>query len=157
MLIRTFDRSRRRNLRPVTLILWLGVCAVIAAIGLSAKARFSGAPASSPRQEVARSQAQERIEAELITIRRFGFEPAEIRRPAGEFVLVIDDRSQKPYDLALTLSNFQDDRPTNKLRDVDFKRGLSNWHDRFNLPAGDYVLTEANHPQWRCKITITSR
>ena len=104
----------------------------------------------------AASAQGERVEAELITVRAFGFEPARIRRPAGEVFLVIDNRSHL-RDLSLTLSRAQGDRPTDKVRDVGLRKGQVNWLDRFNLPPGDYVLTEASRPEWKCLITLTPR
>lgn len=138
-------RKGRLRSQQVSLVLLISIAAG-ALIGLRANAGLAVI-----------SQDQAKIEAELITIRRFGFEPAEIRRPAGEFVIVIDDRSQKARDLVLTLSSVRTDQPPDKLRDVDFKTGRSNWHERFNLPAGEYVLTEANNPEWRCTITLTAK
>jgi hypothetical protein len=44
-----------------------------------------------PQQE--RQTARLRIESELITITPHGFEPAEITRPRGQFLLTIDNRS----------------------------------------------------------------
>jgi hypothetical protein len=123
---------------------------------LGAKTRFAPVP-STINQDAGSPPVQEKVEVELITVRRFGFEPAEITRPAGEFILHIDDRSQQQQDLALALSRTQAERPREKLKDVDLKRGQVNWLDRFNLPPGDYLLTEANHPEWQCRITLTPR
>lgn len=145
MSVKVSVRNGRLRSRQVSLVLLISIAAG-ALIGLRDNAGFAVI-----------SQDQAKIEAELITIRRFGFEPAEIRRPAGEFVIVIDDRSQKARDLVLTLSSVRTDQPPDKLRDVDFKTGRSNWHERFNLPAGEYVLTEANNPEWRCTITLTAK
>jgi hypothetical protein len=38
---------------------------------------------------------------------------------------------------------------------VGFRKGQVKWIEQFNLPPGDYVLTEANHPDWKCSITLT--
>ena len=102
------------------------------------------------------AQASDKVESELIILRRFGFEPAEIKRPAGEVVFVINNRSQL-QDLSLTLSRVQGNRPTDKVKDTGIKKGQVNWIERFNLPPGDYVLTEASHPEWKCAITLTPR
>lgn len=95
------------------------------------------------------SSGGERLEAEVITITPRGFEPAEIIRPAGRFLLAIQDTSRLK-ELTLRVSRETDGTqflvPTRKQRRV--------WRDVVNPPPGRYVLTEANHPEWRCLITI---
>lgn len=147
-----------RSSRSATRIVLLVVVPVlvISLVGLGAKARFAPA-ANTAGQDTGGPQGQASIETELVTIRPYGFVPAAITRPAGDFILVIDDRGQKSQDLALALSRVQSDKPKEKIKDVDFKRGKVNWIDRFNLPPGEYILTEANHPEWQCKITLTPR
>src|SRR5262249_47245352 len=109
-------------------------------------AAITGGPAA--------AQTGDRLESELITVRRFGFEPAEIKRPAGDVIFVINNRSNLP-DLSLTLSRVQGNKPTDKIKDVGVRKGQVNWIERFNLPPGDYVLTEASRPDWKCSITLT--
>lgn len=99
-------------------------------------------------------QTEARLETELIAVRQFGFEPAVIKRPAGDFQLYISNRSQF-RELSLTLSRVQGNRPSDKVKDMGFKRGQVRWIERFNLPPGDYVLTEAGNPEWKCSITLT--
>jgi len=135
-------------LLPTTLVI---VCLLAAA---SVGARH-GWP-TKPSDGAASAQATGQVESELITLRPFGFEPAEINRPAGEVVLIINNRSLL-QEVSLTLSRAQGNRPTDKLKDVGLKKGQVNWLDRFNLPPGDYVLTEASHPEWKCAITLTPR
>jgi hypothetical protein len=93
-----------------------------------------------------------RIETELVTIRRHGFEPQEITRPADPFVLAVENRSGLE-EVALRL----DRADGNRLKEVNVPRKKLNWRDAFDLPPGRYVLTEANHPDWVCNITITAK
>jgi hypothetical protein len=109
-----------------------------------------------PGGVVTSAQSTEEVESELITLRPFGFEPAEINRPAGEVVFVINNRSHL-REVSFTLSRVQDNRSTQKVKDIVLKRGQVNWLDRFNLPSGDYVLSVAGHPEWNCAITLTPR
>lgn len=96
--------------------------------------------------------ANDDTEAEIITIRPTGFEPAAITRPRGEFLLVINNRS------GLEEINWRLDREAGgNLRDVRIHDGKSRSGNFEDLPPGSYVLTEANHPDWTCRITITSR
>jgi hypothetical protein len=133
---------------PAALVL---IC-LVAAAGVASRRGWStkpdGAAASVP--------AADQVESELITLRPFGFEPAEINRPAGEVVFAINKRSLL-QDVSLTLSRVQGARLTDKVKDVGLRKGQLNWIERFNLPPGDYVLTEARHPEWKCAITLTPR
>ncbi|MDX6501037.1 MAG: hypothetical protein QOG23_4297 [Blastocatellia bacterium] len=92
------------------------------------------------------------IEAEIVTVRPTGFEPAAITRPRGDFLLVINNRS------GLEEVNWRLDRETGgnlvEVRIAGGKLRSGNFED---LVPGSYVLTEANHPDWICRITITSR
>lgn len=105
-------------------------------------------------RNAAMMQTEARLETELIAVRPFGFEPAAIKRPAGDFQFLITNRSQFP-ELSLTLSRVVGNRPSDKVKDVGFKKGQVRWNERFNLPPGDYVLTEARNPEWKCSITLT--
>lgn len=94
-----------------------------------------------------------RLESERITVRPTGFEPAEITRPAGRVLLAVNDRSGLG---ALTLR--LDAGPGVRLREVRVPqdtRGRHEWRQVVNFPPGTYVVTEANHPGWVCRITIT--
>jgi len=133
-------------LLPTTLVI---VC-LLAAASVGARRGLFIKPGGS----AASAQATGQVESELITLRPFGFEPDEINRPAGEVVFVINNRSHL-QDVSLTLSRVQGNIPIGKVKDVVLKKGQVNWLDRFNLPPGDYVLTEASHPEWKCAITLT--
>jgi hypothetical protein len=92
------------------------------------------------------------IEAEIVTIRPTGFEPAAITRPQGEFLLVINNRS------GLEEVTWRLDREAGgNLREVKIHDGKLRSGNFEDLPPGRYVLTEANHPDWICHITVTSR
>ncbi|HEY3105102.1 MAG TPA: hypothetical protein VGJ69_16085, partial [Pyrinomonadaceae bacterium] len=88
---------------------------------------------------------------EHVTLRQSGFEPAEFTRPAGRFLLAIDNRAERG---AMTFRLLRESGT--------LARDLPSKHDRFrlrqtvDLPAGRYLLTVTNHPEWVCRITITS-
>lgn len=97
----------------------------------------------------------ERPEVELITLTPDGFVPAEIKRTSGKFLLVVDDRSGLTetflrLDLATGIGSYV------RLKERSVKRIQSNWSEVQILSTGDYLLTEANHPTWRCKLTVTN-
>ncbi|HJS23764.1 MAG TPA: hypothetical protein VJ751_05285 [Pyrinomonadaceae bacterium] len=92
------------------------------------------------------------LETELITITPAGFEPAEIARPQGRFMLAIDNRSGlEEVDLYL-------ERETEGRVNLAFSRkGKLAWRDTFDFPPGVYILRAANDESWRCRISITPR
>jgi hypothetical protein len=87
-------------------------------------------------------------EVELITLRPAGFEPAEISRAKGPFVLFVDDRSGKEQT-SLELKRMNGER----LRAISLQRKKSEWNDVVDLPPGTYVLQDGNSES-RCQITI---
>lgn len=98
------------------------------------------------------SVAQDRIEAELITIRPNGFNPLEITRPKGRFILAFTNHSGV-HDLDLKL----DREAGNRIHEVRMPRGRLAGKKTVDLPPGSYILTEANHPDWVCRITVTAK
>jgi hypothetical protein len=92
------------------------------------------------------------FESELITITPHGFEPRELTRPPGQFLLLIDNRS----DLAATLLSLTREAGP-RTHEMHVPREEPNWSEVVDLQPGNYVLTEANHPRWECRITITAR
>ena len=88
-------------------------------------------------------------EIELITLRPSGFEPAEVTRPKGAFVLFIDDRSGRE-ESSLVLQRVNG----GQLRAIGLQRKKSEWNDVVDLTPGTYVLQDANNSELRCQITI---
>jgi hypothetical protein len=91
-----------------------------------------------------------KVESELITIHPTGFEPTEITRSKGPFLLAVENRSGlREVDFQLAV-----ERGGNVLR---VKRSWErlDWNEVVDPPPGRYVLTEVNHPGWSCTITIT--
>ena len=111
------------------------------------------ATVSSPAlSAVQNSSADKRVETEVITIRPTGFEPAQISRPQGRFLLAINNRSGL-QEITLNL----DREAGNRLPKKQKPKGKSRWSEVMDLPPGRYILAESNHPKWVCKITITAR
>jgi hypothetical protein len=94
---------------------------------------------------------EKRVETELVTLFSYGFEPTEIKRPAGEFFLAVDNRSGlKQVSISLV------DDKAKPVCDFLLRKEKFKARDRLNLKPGLYVLTEASHPSWKCKLTITA-
>lgn len=88
-------------------------------------------------------------EVELVTLRAAGFEPAEITRSKGPFVLFVDDRSGKDSSsLELKRVNGQ------RVRALTLNRRKSEWNDVVELSPGTYVLQDTSNAELRCQITI---
>jgi hypothetical protein len=92
------------------------------------------------------------VETELITVRSTGFEPAEITRPQGRVFFEVDNRS------GLSEINLRlDSEHGNRLHQVRVKREQLDWYQELDLQPGRYLWTEADHPDWVCRITVTAR
>lgn len=147
-----------RGLSPVTLtaaaLLFISALAVSAHAWLGSIPVIAGKTASvaKPAQpsRPATAVPQESLQAEIVTIRQTGFEPQQLTRPHGRFILMVENRSGLG-DIALQLHR----QTGNSLHAVHVSKEQLDWHDEINLPPGNYVLTEANHPEWVCQITIT--
>lgn len=134
----------------------------LAALAVGAQAWLALPPAAAPSAEISDAGGPsrraepaanpQRLEAELITLLPSGIDPAEIRRPRGPFVLAVENRSGS-HELDLRLSRENGER----LHEARMLRGRLGWKKHVDLPPGSYLLTEANHPDWVCRITITPR
>jgi len=108
-------------------------------------------PADRHTSIVANIPATQRLEVTVITIWPRGFHPVEITRPHAPFVLAIENRSG--LQVVWRLSNGAGDR----LKEVSMPREKKFQQELMDLPPGNYMLTEANHPDWVCHITVTNQ
>lgn len=93
-----------------------------------------------------------RLETELITLQPFGFEPNEIRRPQGAFILGVDNRAGvEAIELQFMRADGQ------RLTALQTPKRKVSWREVVDLPPGQYVLSVANHPDWTCNVTILPR
>lgn len=90
------------------------------------------------------------FEAELVTIQPDGFEPREIKRPPGPFILFFENHSRLS-EVAPQLNVLSGAR----LMAVRLPRGVLRWYRAVDLPPGEYVLSVPDHPKWECRLTIT--
>lgn len=115
----------------------------------------SETPSPMANNVVASTPTQRRIadfESELITITPHGFEPQEITRPEGRVLLMVDNRSD------LDMTSVRLSRETGmRINDIRVPREEPNWSEVVDLQPGRYVLTQSEHPDWECRITITAR
>lgn len=116
-------------------------------------AKISSAAAATAPVIQGNNSGRQAIESESITLRPTGFEPAFITRPAGRFLLMVDNRSGSPV---MTLQLDKQAGASTRLRDVRIPREELDWSDVVDLHPGSYILTEAAHPERVCHITITA-
>ena len=94
----------------------------------------------------------DRPETELVLALPQGFQPGEITRPQGKFFLDVENHTGLA---ALTLR--LDRAAGNRLHEVRVPREQRDWAELLDLPPGEYVLTAAEQPAWKCRITVTAR
>jgi hypothetical protein len=120
------------------------------AVAVSEPIRSSDLSIASSVRNRPQADTKERIQIELVTVRTRGFEPSQITRSKGRFVLAVYNRS------GLEEVNLHLDQEAGpKLRQERVPRTKLDWYSGLDLPPGKYFLTEANHPAWRCTIIVT--
>lgn len=110
----------------------------------------------SPAQPL--SQVNERIEAELVTVRPTGFDPGEIIRGPGPFFLVIENRSGTdlgPLRLEAEAAGLP--LPASRIAEARIDKEKHNYGERLQLPPGRYRLRQQGGTAWSFMITITPR
>ena len=99
---------------------------------------------------IVQNEASQETEVELITVTSSGFAPGEITRPRAPFILALHNQSGEA-PLSVTIKNGVGEEVT-QVQIVASKRSA---HQTLDLPAGQYTLSVAEHPDWHCIITLT--
>jgi hypothetical protein len=95
---------------------------------------------------------KEQLQAKQIIIGPTGFEPVTLTSPKGRFLLIIRDNT----GLRETILRL-DREQGNHIREIRLSNAKHGWKDVVNLSPGQYILSEANHSDWICRITITAQ
>lgn len=151
------SKTRRRGF-PALVSAALILAALFTFAGLAAYARGWLTPR--PTAASASAQAQDDpqlgrrvrspLEVELITVTPRGIEPSALTRPAGKFLMVVENQTDLPE------VTFRIERENaGRLHEVRLPRGKPDWSGEVDLQPGTYVVTEANHPDWACRVAIT--
>jgi len=111
-----------------------------------------GKTKSSLRVDFASSQQRplSKVVALVIALRMGGFAPAEITRPAGDYFISVSNLTGLD-DLVFRLDREGGERLHSKRIEKEKRK----WRQNVRLSLGTYLLTEMNHPEWVCRITIT--
>jgi hypothetical protein len=144
-------------LRRIGVLRIIVVCLIVC-IGASIfvlNGKFRGSPwkASSSLAEPSK-QSNEKVEVELVTLQRWGFEPKEIARPKGKFLLVVENQSGVIQGLTFSLVEERGARLKEIKLGANRRKG---WNDFVELNPGNYSLTVSERPEWRCTFTITEK
>ena len=151
------NRSWKRTTRLFLPILGLAVALLIGVANVRARRAMWRSETTLPKKVnfLSATSTQRRVadfESELITITPHGFEPQEIKRPAGRVLLMVDNQSN--FDM-MSLQLTREAGP--RINEMRVLREQPNWSEAVDLHPGRYVLTDSEHPEWQCRITITAR
>lgn len=137
-----------RHRLPLLLIVLTFV--VLTALAVHARGWLATQPAAaSPAKSLRAPQTGSALEVELITVTSHGFDPAEIARPAGRFILMLNNQSgQQGVTFRL------DQEGGSRVREIALSLEQTEWSEAVDLQPGAYLLTEANHPDWLARIMI---
>src|SRR5262245_59606806 len=91
-----------------------------------------------------------RAEVELITLTANGFEPSELSRSSGRFLINLINRS------GLAQPSLVIERQDRRVEARKLLTREKVWRRAVNLAPGTYILREATHPEWECRVTLTS-
>ncbi|MDX6501078.1 MAG: hypothetical protein QOG23_4338 [Blastocatellia bacterium] len=146
------SKKQKRILWPLITLVVLALTTVALIVRRDvrgASAKPEAAAALTPNGSQARSN--ESAEVEQIDLRLSGFEPSEITRPSGRFLLGVNNRTGLT-ELSLTLVHESGRSAVSKRLSR-----VKTWREVLDLHPGRYVLREATHRDWLCRITITER
>lgn len=85
-----------------------------------------------------------------LKLTRQGFSPSALTAPKGEYFLTVHNGTGLD-DLDLRLERESGQR----MKAGKLSRETLKWNEYVELHPGNYVLTEASHPAWSCRITIS--
>jgi hypothetical protein len=146
-------RSARVRLALLAIaVVGLGCLIAVARTRLTNGAR---AEAEAPAQEQPVVTAQPkppgpRVTSHVLTLSARGFDPAEVSWPKGRIFLTVNNLSNV-NELVLRL----DREVGGRVKEMKLRSKKERAAGVLDLPPGDYLLTEANHPGWVCRIKVT--
>lgn len=117
------------------------------AVGLAALAAGAALPGSAPAPAALQEESPRAL---ALTLRPAGFDEAEITTAAGEYLLVVSNRT------GLEDVTFRLDRGDGgRLYEGPLPGRRRFWSRRARLAPGTYVLSAGEDPAWACRITVT--
>ena len=146
-----FHKIRRRIYSVLLLIVFAVIAgAAVLAQGVLRNYFVSRKPAPSDQIENSlQSGPEKRLPAHVLTLNVDGFEPAEVIWEKKESLLIIDNRTPIS-ELTFQLAKIHGAR----VKEIKLKTRKQRSAGVLDLPPGQYVLSEVNHTDWICHITI---
>jgi hypothetical protein len=144
--------------RPTLVTGFVAGVLILATVSLAAvRSRTSvpvapGVTASIQQTSAPEARVKPTAEALPIQLKAGGFVPREITRPNGDYFFSIQNDSGQD-DILLRLERERGE----KVHEFSLKNQKRSWRKLVRLPPGNYVLTEANHATWVCRISITAQ
>ena len=109
-------------------------------------------PGSAPRPAAAQGGPNPKLtNLAHIAISPLGFDSKAITLPHAPFFLLVENRSGVG---GVSLRVDRIDGASGNIRAKNVSREDLDWSDFFDLPPGNYLLSEAGHPDWQCRITV---
>lgn len=137
----------RRMFTRKTLLSALIACAAVSVLLLTVSGHSGNevmGPVVTPQ-----GKKDQKLEIEVVTITPEGFEPQQLERPAGPFILAVTNQSG--FDaLNVRIETEQHDRFSEKTLPLE----TPYWRERINPPSGKYIITEEHHPEWMLTLII---
>ena len=132
-------------------VLIIGVC--VGAVTAVVKLRKTGdGKSASTAPAAGQRQFPPRISVTRITVQPWGFEPSQITVPKGPLYLALENQSDsRVLNWSLSRENGA------KVKGSELPRRKKHHKEVFDLPPGNYILTEAKHPDWICRITVDNK
>lgn len=146
-----FGDARVRLALLAIVVVGLGCFIAVARARLTNGVRAE-APATAQEPAVAPAQpksAGTRVTSNVLTVTRRGFDPAEVRWPKGRIFLTVNNLSNVD-ELVLRL----DREVGGRVKEMKLRSKKERSAGVLDLTPGDYLLTEANHPGWVCRIKV---
>ena len=148
------SQKQRRTLLSVLTVFSISAAALgLASARLSSGRNTIATPTLAQQGNKDRGQtvsAATRLKTLAVTLTSHGFEPENVEQQKGKFFLAVIDRT-RIEGLALHL----DKEVGGRVKDISIDSRVRRGAGVVDLTPGRYVLSEANHPDWLCHITVT--
>lgn len=90
----------------------------------------------------------------VIYLKPYGLEPKTLSIPKGDVYLVLDNKSGA-RNISMLINQDIPNAVAAKVQDLPTKQGNLTTGQVVTMLPGTYVITEANHPNWKTKLTVT--
>jgi len=133
----------------ITIVLALIAGVVLSVLLISVSGHSTAWTSSTENSKPQQGKRDQPLEVEVVNIMPDGFEPQQIERPAGPFLLAVTNRSGVD-SLNVQIETEQHSR----FREKSLPLLTPYWREVIDPPPGKYVITEPNHPEWTLTLVI---